>query len=141
MVHEQCNKTKTKFKDDLDSRIKYSMKDIHSGLTYDDPADKKKIRKLLFLFNVESVHSFEENTQWFPFDKFKVIDNAPGGFAEIKLTEVKAGNLDEESTQNIINSLEYLAHEQGICVIIVTHDMEVAERADKVLRLVNGKLE
>ena len=69
------NKTKTKFKDDLDSRIKYSMKDIHSGLTYDDPADKKKIRKLLFLFNVESVHSFKENPQWFPFDKFKVIDN------------------------------------------------------------------
>ena len=60
---------------------------------------------------------------------------------DLILADEPTGNLDEESTQNIINSLEYLAHEQGICVIIVTHDMEVAERADKVLRLVNGKLE
>ena len=61
--------------------------------------------------------------------------------SKVILADEPTGNLDEESTQNIINSLEYLAHEQGICVIIVTHDMEVAERADKVLRLVNGKLE
>ena len=61
--------------------------------------------------------------------------------SKVILADEPTGNLDEESTQNIINRLEYLAHEQGICVIIVTHDMEVAERADKVLRLVNGKLE
>lgn len=41
--------------------------------------------------------------------KFKVIDNAPGGFAEIKLTEVKAGNLDEER-------VEFVAVSGGITV-------------------------
>ncbi|MCI8307331.1 MAG: hypothetical protein HFH14_04705 [Lachnospiraceae bacterium] len=33
-----------------------------------------------------------------------------------------------------------IAHKKGYCVIIVTHDMEVAEQADVVLRMKDGKL-
>ena len=50
------------------------------------------------------------------------------------------GNLDGANTQNIIEILSSLAHEKGYCVIIVTHDLEVAEVADVAFRMRDGEL-
>jgi putative ABC transport system ATP-binding protein len=36
--------------------------------------------------------------------------------------------------------LRRLAHEEGRCVIVVTHDLEVAEAADLILRMKDGVL-
>jgi putative ABC transport system ATP-binding protein len=33
-----------------------------------------------------------------------------------------------------------LAHNEGFCVIIATHDMEIAGRADEILHLKDGVL-
>lgn len=56
--------------------------------------------------------------------KFKVIDNAPGGFAEIKLTEVKAGNLDEER-------VEFVAVSGGITVKGICKHINTEVRNEK----------
>ncbi len=60
--------------------------------------------------------------------------------AKIILGDEPTGNLDGANTQNIIDILCSLAHEKGYCVIIVTHDMEVAEAADEALRMRDGEL-
>lgn len=60
--------------------------------------------------------------------------------ARIILGDEPTGNLDSANTQNIIDILCSLAHEKGYCVIIVTHDMEVAEAADVALRMRDGAL-
>lgn len=60
--------------------------------------------------------------------------------AKVILADEPTGNLDSVNTQNIINILCGIAHKKGYCVIIVTHDMEVAEQADVVLRMKDGKL-
>ncbi len=60
--------------------------------------------------------------------------------AQIILGDEPTGNLDGANTQNIIDILCGLAHEKGYCVIIVTHDMEVAEAADVALRMRDGVL-
>jgi ABC-type lipoprotein export system ATPase subunit len=39
-----------------------------------------------------------------------------------------------------IGSVVLLAHDQGYCVIIVTHDPSIAERSDKVWRMSDGVL-
>ena len=36
--------------------------------------------------------------------------------------------------------LESLAHEDGYCVIVVTHDLSIADKADEVLKLKDGCL-
>lgn len=71
------NKTKNSFISDLNEKIKLSIKSEknYSEYTYDSSTDKKKISKLLLLFNVESVRQNGEQTQWFPFDKFKINEN------------------------------------------------------------------
>ena len=50
------------------------------------------------------------------------------------------GNLDEDTANEIISIFQQLAHEQGKCVIVVTHSKELAEQADVVLRLKKGKI-
>jgi len=60
--------------------------------------------------------------------------------ARVILADEPTGNLDIANTEKIIEILHSLAHEKGYCVIIVTHDLEVAETADVVLRMKDGML-
>ena len=67
-------KTKRQFTDWLDGEIRKSilLKNAnYSELSYEKPLDYKRISRLLLLFNVESVRQNGEQTQWFPFNKFK----------------------------------------------------------------------
>ena len=61
--------------------------------------------------------------------------------AKIILADEPTGNLDYANTQNIIEILCDLAHKKGYCVIIVTHDSEVAEAADVAFRMRDGVLQ
>ena len=60
--------------------------------------------------------------------------------SEIILADEPTGNLDSENSQNIVEILRELAHKENRCVIIVTHDSTVAEAADVVLHMRDGKL-
>ena len=56
------------------------------------------------------------------------------------LADEPTGNLDSENSDIIIDLLRQLAHEENRCVIVVTHDLTVMDRADEVYRLSDGKL-
>ena len=68
------------------------------------------------------------------------IARALASDARVLLADEPTGNLDTENGDNILSILENLAHEQGYCVIVVTHDLGIAAKADKVLHLRDGKL-
>ena len=50
--------------------------------------------------------------------------------AQVLLADEPTGNLDKANGDKLIEILAQLAHEQGYCVIIVTHDPSIAERSD-----------
>lgn len=50
------------------------------------------------------------------------------------------GNLDEEIADEIIKILMKSAHEMGKSVIVVTHSKKIADAADVVLKIHEGKL-
>ncbi|MCL2866296.1 MAG: ABC transporter ATP-binding protein [Clostridia bacterium] len=60
--------------------------------------------------------------------------------AKILLADEPTGNLDVKNTTMIVDILAELAHGEGYCVIIVTHDTNVANAADAVFRMVDGEL-
>ena len=60
--------------------------------------------------------------------------------APVLLADEPTGNLDGENTRIVMDILRRLAHEEDRCVIVVTHDPEVAEAADLVLRMKDGTL-
>ena len=70
------DKKKSEFRSDLEALIRESIKinGNYGDLSYENTGDYAKISRLLLLFNVESVRSNGERTQWFPFDKFKFND-------------------------------------------------------------------
>lgn len=57
--------------------------------------------------------------------------------ARIILADEPTGNLDEDTAGEIIELFQKLAHEEGICVIVVTHMRMLAEKADDVIHLEN----
>lgn len=56
------------------------------------------------------------------------------------IADEPTGNLDGKNERVIMNILQGLAHEDGKCVIIVTHSKSVTEYADVVLEIENGIL-
>ena len=60
--------------------------------------------------------------------------------APVLLADEPTGNLDGENTRIVMDILRKLAHEEDRCVIVVTHDPEVAEAADTILRMKDGEL-
>ena len=60
--------------------------------------------------------------------------------ARILLADEPTGNLDEENTKNIISIFRRLAHELGYCIIVVTHDNEIAAISDAVWKMTDGEL-
>ncbi len=69
------------------------------------------------------------------------IARALAGGAKVILADEPTGNLDTENGKNIVAILKRLAHEEGRCVIVVTHDAAIAEEADEVLRMKDGKID
>ena len=66
------------------------------------------------------------------------IARALGMDTRILLADEPTGNLDTANGENIFAILQALAHEEGYCVVIVTHNLELAARADQVLELRDG---
>ena len=55
--------------------------------------------------------------------------------APIILADEPTGNLDEETTDDIIEILKEAAHKENKCVIVVTHSDQLAKSADVVYQL------
>ncbi len=61
--------------------------------------------------------------------------------ARIILADEPTGNLDAENARRIMNILRDLTRNNGFCIIVVTHDMEIVKQADVVCSLTcNGIL-
>jgi putative ABC transport system ATP-binding protein len=58
----------------------------------------------------------------------------------VVLADEPTGNLDTSSGEMVIDLLGSLHRDLRITVVLVTHDQWVAERADRVLRLADGRL-
>lgn len=56
------------------------------------------------------------------------------------LADEPTGNLDQQTGEQIINLLEQFCREDQITMVIVTHDHKIADRADRVIQIDQGKL-
>jgi lipoprotein-releasing system ATP-binding protein len=67
----------------------------------------------------------------------RALANAP----KIILADEPTGNLDSVSTQQVFALMRMLIAEHGTTLIIVTHDNELAERADRRIHIVDGRIQ
>lgn len=59
----------------------------------------------------------------------------------VLLADEPTGNLDEESGAGILDTLSELNRRDGLSIVLVTHDMAIARRADRIVRLAAGRVE
>jgi putative ABC transport system ATP-binding protein len=59
----------------------------------------------------------------------------------ILVADEPTGNLDEETGQDIIDLMFALKQEYGATLILVTHDLALAKKCDRTIKLRSGKLD
>ena len=60
---------------------------------------------------------------------------------KLLLADEPTGNLDQESGQSILQLLKSLNQETGLTIVMVTHDENIAQQCDSLIRLKGGKVE
>jgi putative ABC transport system ATP-binding protein len=58
----------------------------------------------------------------------------------VVLADEPTGNLDSESAEQIIELLIKLHRELGVTLILVTHDLTIAKRASRIIRMKDGRV-
>jgi len=67
----------------------------------------------------------------------RALANSP----KIILADEPTGNLDSKSSSEVMDHIIGLCRNQGITVILVTHDAQIAARTDREVRIMDGKIE
>jgi putative ABC transport system ATP-binding protein len=57
------------------------------------------------------------------------------------LADEPTGSLDSEAGTVVLDLLERIRDERGTTILLVTHDPTIAERADRIVRMLDGRLD
>ena len=69
------------------------------------------------------------------------IARALASEAKTILADEPTGNLDSENGKMVLDILKELVRQEDYCVVIVTHDLDIAAQADVVYAMKDGRLE
>ena len=69
------------------------------------------------------------------------IARALASHPTILLADEPTGNLDAGNGQSVLELLRDLNRERDLTIILVTHDQHIAQQADRVVRLAEGRIE
>ena len=58
----------------------------------------------------------------------------------IVLADEPTGRLDSRTSAQVMDLLEHLQHDQGVTLVVVSHDPTVSARADRVLHMLDGRV-
>lgn len=58
----------------------------------------------------------------------------------IILADEPTGNLDTSAGHDVIGLLKVMARKYQQTLIVITHDLDIAQMADRIVRLQNGKI-
>jgi len=50
------------------------------------------------------------------------------------------GNLDSTNAENVYNIFKKLSKEQGLSLLIVTHDKDFADKTDRIIEMGDGEI-
>ena len=100
---------------------------------------KKKAEELLIKMELEP-HCFKNYPSMLSGGQQQrvAIARALASNPQILLADEPTGNLDVANGDKVIDILLNLAHEQNYCVVIITHDLSISEKADIVLEMRDG---
>jgi putative ABC transport system ATP-binding protein len=63
------------------------------------------------------------------------------GMPEIVFADEPTGNLDSKTTREVMSLITQMARENNQTLVIVTHDLEIAKYADRIVHILDGNIE
>lgn len=58
----------------------------------------------------------------------------------LKFTDEPTGNLDSVTSQDVLSLLKVTSSRFGQTVVMITHNEEIAQMADRIIRIEDGKI-
>ena len=59
---------------------------------------------------------------------------------KIIMGDEPTGNLDSKNSENVFNILRDLSNTQGLSLLVVTHDMDFANKTDRIIEMEDGRI-
>jgi putative ABC transport system ATP-binding protein len=59
---------------------------------------------------------------------------------QVMLADEPTGNLDTATSRDVMNLLTELNRSEGITIVMVTHEPDMAEYAERVIRFLDGRI-
>jgi putative ABC transport system ATP-binding protein len=60
---------------------------------------------------------------------------------DVVLADEPTGNLDQDTSRTILEELTRLKEEEDVAIVAVTHDEQLLEYTDRVVELVDGRIQ
>ena len=113
-----------------------------SGKTavYDTLSDEAYLEKIIQILGVEERLGHLPSAMSGGQQQRIAIARALANKPSILFADEPTGNLDGKSGREVLSLLKYVGKELGITLIMVTHDLQVAEQAQRILRIEDGKI-
>jgi putative ABC transport system ATP-binding protein len=102
---------------------------------------KRKAMELLRLVGIEDIAERKPMEISGGQQQRVAIARAMANEPKILLCDEPTGNLDSKSGRQIMGIIKELNEEKGVTVILVTHDPSMAEFAERIVRLRDGRLQ
>ncbi len=107
----------------------------------DEPQRRQRATRLLHSLGLEG-HTHKRPGQLSGGQRQRVaIARALANDPMVLLADEPTGNLDTHSSEQVLEIFRKLVDETGRAIIIVTHDLDLAARTDRQVRLVDGRIE
>ncbi len=101
---------------------------------------KKRAQELLSLLGLENRMKHRPSELSGGQQQRVAIARALANNPPLLLADEPTGNLDTQSGTIVMKALHTIQRESGTTIVLVTHDPELAEQADRVLTLVDGQI-
>lgn len=102
--------------------------------------DKKFIRELMEVLNISNKKEMLPSMLSGGEQQRVAIARALGAKPSIILADEPTGNLDTMASHDVIGLLKVLAKQYQQTIILITHDGDIAQMADRIVRIEDGKI-
>lgn len=102
--------------------------------------DFKKVRQIMKKLNIENKGTYFPNQLSGGQQQRVAIGRAIITSPSLILADEPTGNLDSKNTDEVMEILSSLCKDMNKSLIVITHDEKIAQRADRIIRIEDGRI-
>lgn len=102
--------------------------------------DQREVKKILTIFGMENKANFYPGQLSGGQQQKIAIGRALINHPKLLLADEPTGNLDSAKRDELLQLLRYMNEQEEMTILVVTHDSVVAQKANRVLHMMDGKI-